>query len=326
MKKNYCNCLFLLFGFISILVLNFIIGCHTPKASNNTVAKNSTVVNSPNDSLQQDAPIDGDDPDMAYDSTTDFAITNRNFPIVASDKEKRVECRKIKEIGPIFNLGNDNYLKLNIDLTKNNYNDEEISAICSHAYITKDSVLEHLVYNFTNDNELCKRNNYLPIICLSGFNTNEAKSILNNKISEVDTSLSVYSALSLVQLGVYEISFECIKKRYQSFADKESITTALMTINSPEAIELLKVVANDKNQSYALDAIAGLSLLGYCDYAFNKFVELSKSYNSNVRDNALCCIAYYIGTQEAFKFVSEQKKIVESQMALEFLNNIMKLN
>ena len=54
-----------------------------------------------------------------------------------------------------------------------------------------------------------------------------------------------------------------------------------------------------------LDALAALSLMGYCDEAYNGFVELTKYRGTFIREQAVSCLAYYIGTDAAIKIISD---------------------
>ena len=107
------------------------------------------------------------------------------------------------------------------------------------------------------------------------------------------------------------------------------INTALMQINSPEAVILLKKRSKELiDPSCAIDALAALSLLGYCDYAFDGFVQYVKNTNENARKLAVICLAYYVSTFDAFEILKSMKNdrsyIVQKEI-IKILDNL-KLN
>ncbi len=232
-----------------------------------------------------------------------YLMTDRNTPILENKKDSTlVPCRKLTSKPILFGTPKK---KKNIsgfiDKPFSKLSDTEKALIIDKAWQTKDTFLMQIVLKIVHkennkedfDNRICS------IRCLSQFNSDTSKKVLISLLNDKECGLT--SAFSLVQLGLTEIGLDYIKKHFNEVNDKEDINTALMLINTPDAIKVLKEISEDKDPSNALDALAAMSLLGYCDFAFKGFCKYISYDLWVVRAKVALCLAYYIGTPEAFE-------------------------
>jgi hypothetical protein len=243
--------------------------------------------------------------------------TGRNYPLAALKPYKIDQCRKADSIPVNFyriyvtssNL-QDPSLKNIEDLTKN-----DMDYLCKLAWDTKEKryfdLLTKLIFtgNFKKNHEMKMQ----LTMCLSAYNTKESKNVLVQLLDNTDKGLAIISAIDLVQLGEKEtgltyLSKAYLSKNYYNMFYSEQVNTALMQINSAESVALLKKLSQDETYlSGAIDALAALSLLGYCDYSFKSFALYAKSENDNARIFAAICLAYYTGTPEAFEIINNMQ-------------------
>lgn len=140
----------------------------------------------------------------------------------------------------------------------------------------------------------------LSIKSLSRFNNDTVKKVLIKLLE--DKEVGMISALSLAQLGQTDQALQYIQTHYSentSYHIIPHIVTVLMMINNPDAIKLLMKISEHKDPSLALDALAALSLLGHCDFAYQWFCKYKASNVWQVRTKVANCLLFYIGTPEA---------------------------
>jgi hypothetical protein len=258
-----------------------------------------------------------DDVGQVYDENAyGMTATERNYPYLFSEfftKEDStlVYCRNMIKNPNIFIESNESK---NIsgfkDKPFNLLTNEEKEQIIINAWHDKDNGLLNIVNRIaiSDTSEDLKYIRTLSIMCLSVFNTEASKNTLLNLLKSDKQEISLTSALSLVQLGQTDIGFTYIEKYYyRNYTTNDQIISALMIVNTPRAIKLLTKLAEDKDPSYALDASAALSLLGYCDLAFKNMLKYKDSDIVFVRQMVAWCLAYYIGTPEAIKTIMNLK-------------------
>jgi hypothetical protein len=242
----------------------------------------------------------GDSPESPVSEI--FILTKRNCPL-NSNESKIIFCRRLTEKWQIFGAPSEPVVT-RTDRPYDQMNDLEKDYIIYKAWHTLDQNLLKKVIQIakldTNENFRLS-----SIECLSQYNSQEAKELLTGFLKEPGM-VGMTSALSLVQLGENKPGFDYIKSNYSepSVHDLFSeINTALMNIGNAEAIQLLEKFAQDPMPSVAMDAIGALSLLGKCDYAFDRFKEFAKNDNFRIRMDAANCLTYYIGKPKAMEIV-----------------------
>lgn len=244
-------------------------------------------------------------------------VTDRNLP----DNKmpiKFVTCRKMEERPRIYS--NPNEAKDISSIRNKSYNlltPLEKEQLITYAWVKKDSNIFKIVLQIAIIDTLSSQldTRISAIKCLSLYNNDYAKKNLQSFLK--DKEVAMISALSLVQLGMYEHGLSYIEKNYteyfknynDKYITKDNVSSALMLVNNTIAIKLLMKVAEDKDPSYSIDALAALSLLGYCDYAYKGFCKYIKSSIWQTRESAFWCLAYYIGTPEAFKIILDAQTI-----------------
>lgn len=235
-------------------------------------------------------------------------ITRRNDP---SPKDKQdstiIQCRKLNKFNEVFGLYpyvqdiSQARLKPFKDITA-----VEKEMIINYLWNKRDTTLLPIVLKIAQTDTLPAQQyvRELSIQCLSRFNTNAVKKVLNSLLN--DKEVGMISALSLVQLGQTEQAFQYIQTHYTeniSYRIIPDIVTSLMIVNTPAAIELLKRISAHKDPSQALDALAALSLLGYCDFAYQGFCRYTNCSIDLVRTKVANCLLYYTGTHQAINTV-----------------------
>ena len=236
--------------------------------------------------------------------------TPRNNPSPKDNQDRTIiQCRELNKVNEVFDL----YPFIQ-DISQsrlkpfNNLTDTEKEEIIIYAWNKRDTTLLPTVIKIAQSDTLPdqKYGRELSIQCLSRFNTNTVKKILNSLLN--DKEVGMISALSLIQLGQMEKACIYIQTHYTESVYYQiipDIVTALMIINTPEAIELLTKISEHKDPSQALDALAALSLLGYCDFAYRGFCKYTKSEIPLVKINVANCLLYYTGTIQAINTVKK---------------------
>ncbi len=261
--------------------------------------------------------------------------SDRNHPDKwAKADGKIITCRKLTTKLPDFKI-NDNgqYERLGLSALVDsgvNFNTKQASAIINRTWAKHDTNLVELVYRFAQIDSLRKADNYSAILCLSSFNTARTKNLLLKLLKCKDYRAGILSAASLIMLDCLpQMSFDFIKKNYSMESwpfDFYYVHTALMKLNTPQAIEFLKKQASNYDiPSCALDALGALALLGYCDYANKGFLLFKDDRFFNIRVCSAWCLAYYIGTFEAFKEIKEMYTKETLPQVHKELNEIVKL-
>jgi len=239
--------------------------------------------------------------------------TERNYPyyfLNTAQDSILIPCRKLVKNLFIFiesNMPKD--ISGFKDKPFNLLTNKEKEQIIINAWHNKDLELFNTIHRIiiSDTTEELRYYRKLSIMCLSVFNTVASKDILLRLLKNNDKEISIISALSLVQLGATDIGFEYIEKYYNTYPVKSQIVSALMIINTTSAIRLLIMMTEDKDPSYSLDASVALSLLGYCDLAFENIIKYKDSEIVFVRQMVAWCLAYYIGTPEAIKIIKNLK-------------------
>ena len=235
-------------------------------------------------------------------------ITERNDP---SPKDKQdstiIQCRKLHKVNDVFGL-----YPFVQDISQallkpfDSLNGVEKEEIITYAWNKRDTTLLPILLKIAQSDTFPDQRygRELSVQCLSRFNTNAAKKVLMGLLN--DKEVGMISALSLVQLGQTEQAFQYIQTHYTeslSYRIIPDIVTALMKINTPAALELLIKISEHKDPSQALDALAALSLLGYCDFAYQGFCRYTNSEVELVRTKVTNCLIYYTGTSQAIDTV-----------------------
>lgn len=234
-------------------------------------------------------------------------ITNRNDPYPGTNLDKKIiPCRKLNKPEEVFGLSpyvqdiSQARLKTFNELT--NVEKEEI---ITYVWNRRDTALLPVVIKLAQDTLPDQKYvRMLSIECLSRFNTVEVKKVLTDLLK--DNEVGIISAVSLVQLGQTEKAFQYIQTHYSesiSYSIVPEIVTVLMMINTPEATELLKKIAEHQDPGIALDALAALSIMGYCDFAYEGFRKYINNEVGLVRTKVAACLLYYIGSPEAINDV-----------------------
>ena len=78
-------------------------------------------------------------------------------------------------------------------------------------------------------------------------------------------------------------------------------------------------ISEHKDPSLALDALAALSLLGYCDFAYQGFCKYTNSNVWSMRTKVATCLLFYTGTPEAieiakYMYYSEKDKFAKGEL------------
>jgi hypothetical protein len=269
-------------------------------------------------------------------SENDYGLmrTERNWPDIENKTDSTLlPCRKLVSKPTIFQMpGRIENISDFVHKPYNELTHNEKYSIIQKAWQTKDSCLFRIAIRIAKDtssdsasqaeninNEVNKE---ASIICLGQYNSDASKKVLVDLLKNKEWGMT--SALSLVQLGLFDEGFNYIKGHYSQEGDKTFINTALMLVKTPEAIKLLMKISNDVNPSNALDALAALSLLGYCDFAFKGFCRYVHNDMSQVREKAVWCLAYYTGTHESFNVIKTLQND-DNDYVREDINKIWKI-
>lgn len=250
-------------------------------------------------------------------------LTDRNYPVDALYPYKIVPCRKAdsipinfyRELGSYTDSLKDPILKKIEDL-----NNDDKEYLCKLAWDTKEKKYFDLLVRLISVDTLKKDHDIRirMVKSLSAFNNEDSKKVLMQMLNNSNKELSMISAIVLAQFGEYKKSLHFLSQNYQNEHYPVQVITAFMQINSAESVELLKKLAKEHpDPSIVIDALAALSLLGHCDYAFKGFSEYSKSKNENARKLAAICLAYYTGTPEAFKIIKGMQNDKDYQVQQE---------
>ncbi len=249
-------------------------------------------------------PYDEDGGTFFNKSDTIFGDYNRSYPGNALNGYKIIPCRENDPFPYKYKIFD---LKINKDINYSKIIDYKYTFnLCKLAWDTKDQKYLYLLIKYIFTDTLKKDHNYLVVMakCLSIYNNDVSKNALIKMLSGNDNELATIAAVILVKFEKYNISLNYFKEKYNNVFYPEQVFNALKEINSKESISLLKqLISKQKNILMALDGIATLSLMGQCEYAFDKFVKYTKNSNNIVRRNAAICLGYYIGTLGAFEVI-----------------------
>ena len=250
--------------------------------------------------------------DNPYDEGGGYCefASSRAWPDLALTKEDStiIPCRKMKTKPLIFYDINKARSIQDIHIGK--YDDltqDEKGKIISNAWHTKDpslqDILIHIALFDTVKESQQRYDRKMSIKFLNVYKNEASRKALLTLLNDPDKHIGMVSALSLIQYGEYTESMKFIKHSYKEYLAKDVIVTAMINVNTPDAVEVIKEISKDPDPSYALDALAGLSLLGYCDFAFQGFKYYTTNPCMNARRFAARCLAYYSGTSEAFQII-----------------------
>ena len=255
-----------------------------------------------------------------------LTITRRNYPFPHTKLDSTIiQCRKLNEVKEIFSPALWGF-DISQSLLKpfENLSEDEMEKIITTAWFKKDTSLLPFLLKIAQCDTFIdyKYVRELSVRCLSSFNNVTVKKILIKLLEDKDVGM--ISALSLVQLGQTDQSFQYIKTHYSEKKDYDiipNIVTALMIINTPDAIKLLMKISEHKDPSLALDALAALSILGNCNFAYLGFCKYITSNIWLVRTKVANCLLYYTGTPEAIDIVKnmyykEKDNFVSRQLEL----------
>lgn len=243
-------------------------------------------------------------------SERDFGtlMTHRNDPFPHTKLDSTIiPCRKLNERKEVFVI-TDVVGDISETLLKpfENLTEGEMAGIIGNAWIKRDTSLLPFLLKIAQSDTFI---DYiyvrkLSVKSLSRFNTDAVKKVLTNLLT--DNEVGMISAISLSELGQTEKAFQYIQSHYNESVDFDiiqHIVTTLMKINTPDAIKLLMKISEHKDPSQALDALAALSLLGYCDYSYKGFCKYTTYEYWMVRRKAANCLIYYTGSPEAIGVV-----------------------
>lgn len=256
-------------------------------------------------------------------------ITNRNDPFPTNKQDSIIiPCRKAVTIDDVFYLFTLTVPDVSQIREKpfEKLTAEDKEKIISTAWQTADTTLLKIVFRIAFDT--AADNKYIRKIsveCLSKFNIDSVKKVLTSLLKDKDVGM--ISALSLVQLGQREQAFQYILAHYTDSIEFDlihNIGTALMRVNNPEAIKLLKKISEHKDPSEALDALAALSLLGYCNFAYQGFCRYTTSNVWQVRTKVANCLLYYTGTPEALTIVKNMYQNEKDHFVVKQFDEILK--
>jgi len=253
-------------------------------------------------------------------------VTPRNDPYPHTNLDTTiVHCRKLVKLDSVFypepNVHDISHL-LQKSFEELTFQDKD--DIITYAWHNNDTTLLSIVSQvalFDTDHGYLRK---YSIQCLSRFNTDAVKKVLTSLLK--DKEVGLISALSLVQLGQNELAFQYIQSYYTESVEYEiipGIVTALMKINTPDAIKLLMKISEHKDPSEALDALGALSLLGYCDYSFKGFCKYKTNEEWLVRSMVANCLLYYTGSPEAIEIVKNMYYKEEDNFAVGWLEGIL---
>jgi hypothetical protein len=185
------------------------------------------------------------------------------------------------------------------------------------------ALLAKLIFSDTVENDADIRKNLC--ICLGEYETEPSKKLLQLLLKDRNKAIATIAAINLVKIRSFDRAINYFTNNYNNDFYVEYVYSALMFINSEQSVNLLKRFAKEQSSPVlAIDALAALSLLGNCDYAFNELKKYLTSDKEVVRKKSVSCIAYYIGTQEAFEVIekmhSDESVIVRAEV--EHVNQI----
>jgi len=248
--------------------------------------------------------------------------TSRNDPFPHTKLDSTIiQCRKLNEVEEIFSPALWGF-DISQSLLKpfENLSQEEMCKIIDTAWFKRDTSLLPFLLKIAQCDTFIyyKYVRKLSIRCLSSFNNVTVKKILIKLLEDKDVGM--ISALSLIQLGQTDQSFQYIQTHYSENNDYDiipNIVTALMIINTPDAIKLLMKISEHKDPSLALDALAALSMLGNCNFAYLGFCRYITSNIWQVRTKVANCLLYYTGTSDAIHIVNHMYSIENDSFVLE---------
>ena len=81
------------------------------------------------------------------------------------------------------------------------------------------------------------------------------------------------------------------------------INTGFRDINTPESVDMLRIVMKDKNPYIALDAAACMAELNYKEEAFPIIKKFLYNEDYNIRISAAKVLAYNIGGKKSFELI-----------------------
>jgi hypothetical protein len=173
--------------------------------------------------------------------------------------------------------------------------------------ITKDKKYYNLLAKLALDTKerVPDRREYIKHLAIYAPNSKEIfEKILNDSIKE----LGVYAAYELVEFGKYDKAFHFLKT-YHSVDPLGEAYQALAKINTSDALkELMRIAKEDRQPGEALSNVSYFSLrYGLCNFAFEVYKEFAKSKHEHVREMVVACLAYYIGSPEAFRIIEQMK-------------------
>jgi hypothetical protein len=278
--------------FCFLVIILFVINCNY---SQNNIQNDSL-----EDMIAMDAPV---------------GATERNSPNFGSSECKIIPCRKESLKNQYFfpdeyHSCEDGILRdpTIVSFQNIDYNDRE--NLCCIVYKTKDMKYFGLVRDLIlYDSSYYYHNIRMDLAkCLSQFKNIQCEEFLIYLLKGKNQELSTIAAICLLQLESYEIAYDFFSNSYYNFDYCENVYSALAQINSVQSIEILKKIVSYQNNPYLkMDGLAALSLMGYCDYAYNGFKRLIDSKDTEVKTTAIRCIAYYTATIEAFNFIRTLK-------------------
>lgn len=256
-------------------------------------------------------------------------MTHRNNPFSQTELYNTiVQCRKLIKIDDVFDQAW-NLQDISQVLMKpfENLTELDKESIIINGWLKRDTTLLTTIIKIAQSDTLPDQEyiRILSIECLSKYNTDKVEKVLTDLLK--DRYLAMISALSLVQLGQTEQALKSIQSHYTESVNYEiipSIVNALLKINTPDAIKLLMKISEHKDPSEALDALAALSLLGYCDFAYQSFCKYTANHIWQVRSMVANCLLYYTGTPEAINTVKNMYYTEKDSFVAEQLEGVLK--
>ncbi len=262
--------------------------------------------------------------DDYFESDYGTLLTRRNDPYPHTKLDSTIiPCRKLNEVKEVFTLSSQ-VRDISQILLKpyENLSEEEMAKIVSNAWIKRDTSLLPFLLKIAESDTFIDYiyTRKLSVKSLSRFNNDTVKKVLTNLLK--DKEVGMISALSLVQLGQTEQAFHYIQSNYSeniAYNIIPDIATSLMIINTSDAIKLLMKISEHKDPSLALDALAALSILGYCDFAYRGFCKYKTNNVWQVRTKVTNCLLFYIGTPEAINtaknlYYNEKDSFVRNEL------------
>ena len=243
-------------------------------------------------------------------------ITHRNNPFSQTELDNTiVKCRKLIKVNEVFDLS-DNFHDISQALMNpfEKLTEDDKAFIITNAWLKVDTILLPIVLKIAQSDTLPEQEyvRKISIECLSRFNTDKVKMALSDLLK--DRYLAMISALSLVQLGQTEQAFQYIQSHYN-----ESVYYDII----PCIVTALMKISVHKDPSQALDALAALSLLGNCDFAYQGFCKYTTNHVWLVRNMVANCLLYYTGTPEAINTVKNMYYKEEDSFVVKQLEGVL---